>query len=217
MRKMAAVGGMVAIAGGSLLLLTELPNGLASGADASATLAELAARSPGARIGGIALKAKRKRARPVALVRGVASVPPGRATPAASLMSAAPVVPVAPTPAGLAALPSDFVAPAGPVATIAAAPPASGGGIGFFPTPGGGGAIIGGGGGGTPGGGSAVVPTPTPTSTPTVPPVLVTPSPTPTAPAVSAVPEPSMWLMFIAGFGFVGSALRRRRRVRGIA
>jgi PEP-CTERM motif len=33
------------------------------------------------------------------------------------------------------------------------------------------------------------------------------------APAVSAVPEPSTWAMIIAGFGIMGTSLRRRRSI----
>ena len=41
----------------------------------------------------------------------------------------------------------------------------------------------------------------------------VTTPPTPTPP-VAAVPEPSTWAMMLAGFGFIGFALRRRPRTR---
>ena len=41
----------------------------------------------------------------------------------------------------------------------------------------------------------------------------VTTPPTP-APPVAAIPEPSTWAMMLAGFGFIGFALRRRPRTR---
>jgi len=38
-----------------------------------------------------------------------------------------------------------------------------------------------------------------------------------TPPALAPVPEPAIWAMMIAGFGFAGSALRRKARPRRIA
>lgn len=209
--KIAVVGAMLATAGGSLLLLTEFPTGIAPGAGASAALSELAARSPGMRIGGVALKAKKKRAAPIALAKAAPAkreaVPGLGNAPLASVMSAGPASPVSGAPAGLGTFPGDLITPGGaaPVAV-----PFPGGGV---PGPGGG-LIIGGPGGGSsgslPGGGGAVTPSPTPTPTATSP---VVPTPTPTTPPVTAVPEPATWFMMIAGFGFVGGALRRRRRL----
>ncbi len=231
--KTALVGAMLTVVAGSLVLWTGFPSAFASDGGGSATLAELAARSPGARIGGIALKAKPKRNTPFAMVRSAAA--PGEAVPAglgapipdsslASALGAGPSI-FGPLPSGVAA-PGLAVAPA----------PIPGGGFGFVPVPGGGGVIIGPGGGGTPGGGtpgggSAITPTPSPTGspnpqptdtpiptpTPTVTPPAIVPTPTATVPPVAAVPEPATWLMLIAGFGFVGGALRARRRIRRLA
>lgn len=215
-KKMVTVGATLTAAGASLLLLTGFPPGLASGAGASTALAELAARSPGARIGGIALKAKTKRAAPRALARGAAPAgvasSPGSGAPIASVMSAGPEGPLGAAPAGLGTLPGGLILPGTAAAPVpGAVAPVPGGGVGFVPVPGGGGVIIGPGGGGTPG---ATTPTPTPTPTVTPPVVVPTPMPTPTTPPVAAIPEPSTWLMLIVGFGFVGRTLRRRRHVR---
>lgn len=209
---MAVVGTLLATASASLLLLTEFPSGLASEAEASTVLAELAARSPGSRIGGVALKSKKTRLKPAsAKVASTArSVLP--VSPPVSMARVGPAAgPIVAAPAGLAAIPSDVLSLGTVLPTPGTAP-----GVGFVPSPspGGGGVIIGpgGGSGGAPGGGGgAIVPTPTPTPTFT-PPVSVTPTPTP--PPMSAVPEPATWLMLIVGFGAVGSALRKRRRVR---
>lgn len=219
-KKMVAVGATLAVAGASLLLLTEFPPGLASGAGASTALAELAARSPGARIGGIALKAKTRRASPRSLARGAmpagGAAPPALGAPIASVMSAGPAGPLGAAPAGLGSFPGDLILPATTVVpgSSAVVAPAPGGGVGFVPGPGGGGVIIGAppGGGGTPG-----ATTPTPTPTPTVTPPVVVPTPNPTTPPVAAIPEPATWAMLIAGFGFVGGRLRRRRHVRRLA
>ena len=221
-KKMAAVGATLTAAGASLLLLTGFPPGLASGAGASTALTELAARSPGARIGGLALKAKTKRAAPRALARGAApagaSNSPGLGAPIASVMSAGPEGPLSAAPVGLGTLPGGLILPGTAAPAPGVVAPVPGGGMGFVPGPGGGGVIVGPGGGG-PGGGGAITPTPTPTPTPTVTPPAVVPSPTPTptTPPVAAIPEPATWLMLIVGFGFVGRTLRRRRHVRSPA
>lgn len=224
-KKMAVVGSMLATAITSLVLLTEFPTGLASGTGASAALAELVARSPGARVGGIALKEKTKRTAPVALVRGSSSTgtpTPGLGAPIASVMGAGPAGPLGAAPYAPGVAPGEVLKPGAGIPAIAAAPVA-GGGLGFVPIAGGGGFIVGPG-GGVPGGGgnatapgaaSSPVPEPTPSPTVTPPVVVTTPTPTPTTPA--AVPEPATWFMLIAGFGFVGGALRRRRPVRHLA
>lgn len=221
-KKLLVAGAMFAAAGASLLLLTEFPPGLASGAGASTALAELAARSPGMRIGGVALKAKTRRAALPALAKPVAAAPAGRGTPTAQVMSAETAAPPAAAPATLGIFPGEaFIS--SPQSAVAAAP--APGGFGFVPVPGGGGVIIGPGGGGSGGpggiGGATPNPTPTPTVTPSptptptaTPPVVVVPTPSPTVPPVSAVPEPSTWLMLITGFGLLGSAVRRQRRRR---
>lgn len=196
------------------------PEGAVAGSTIQDTLAELAARSPGARIGGVALKGKGK-----GKGKGARFAQGSPAAPAPADEALPPVAVVLPAAAGPAAGPPQIVLgefPAGiatPVGSFAPAPlPA------FFPGVGGGGGsgglVIGGGGGGGGGGGTGVV-TPTPTPTPGVTPTptpTVTPTPTPTVtppvtPPVGAIPEPSTWLMFIIGFGIVGGAMRRRQRV----
>lgn len=201
-RVLATTGGLALLA--TLLVTTETPSALLAADGGSTALAELAARSPGARVGGVALKAKPRRAAlsPVASALG----PEAEATtPAAALGSPLPEGPI-PTGVPGIVLP-DFAAPPVPTPAdaggTAAAPgfPEFGGGLppiagpAIFLPPGGGG---GGGGGGT-----GVTPNPGPT-----------PMPTPTVPGVPpAIPEPSTWLMLIAGFGVIGGAMRRKRRV----
>ena len=225
-RKLAIGGTTLAIAGSSLLLWTELPADLASGAGASIALAELAARSPGIRIGGTALKAKTKRAKPTSLVKSTSQSPaeeaPGLGAPASPLLGASGPEGLGSAPATLGAFPGQVAAPGETPIGVQSVPI---GGVGFVPVPGGGGVIIGpggGGAGGLPGGGTGgVIPSPTPTTTPAPAPTpsptsstpIVSPSPTPTLPPASAVPEPSTWLMLISGFGFLGAGLRRRQRV----
>lgn len=223
------LGGVtLATVGASLLLLTEFPANVASDAGASTALAELAARSPGVRIGGTALKAKSKRAAPVALTRkgsnAAPDAPAGLGTPIASVLGAAGPETLGVAPAPLGTSPGDVFSPG---TTALVGQPSPIGGVGFVPVPSGGGVIIGPGAGapgGSPGGGTGGLnptPTPSPTAAPSPGPTpsptstspIVSPSPTPTQPPVSAVPEPATWLMLITGFGFLGSALRRRRRV----
>lgn len=196
----ALIGILLAASAGSLIAFTQFRPAFAADGSVSTTLAELAARSPGARIGGIALKAKTKRRAPVALAKAAPPATPGRGAPIASVMSAPPV--------------DSFGAPApgfgpGIASTEAVTPaplPVPGGSTGVVPGPGGG-VIIGPG----PGGGTGVTPEPTPT------PPVVTPTTPPTNPPVAAVPEPGTWLMMITGFGFVGGAMRSRRRIRRLA
>ena len=171
-----------------------------SGED-SVTLAQLLARSPGVRVGGIALKAKKRR-RTSAFAESAparSAVPAGeKLPPVASVLSAGPVGEVVPgTPS---AFPADFFPP---LASAGGGAPGSSGAIPptIFPPgpfPGGGGPLIvippgggsPGGGGGIPGGGGN--------------PDLPAPPP--------PVPEPATWLMMILGFGMVGSRLRHSTR-----
>lgn len=213
--KRKVAGATLAIATVALLLATGLPQRLSSAVGGSAALAELAARSPGARIGGVALKAKAPRSAlaPVAdAVAPAGGTAPGPAVASVLGSSVGPEGPV-PTsgPLGPGGFPSDFLAPAVPGApdTLAGGAPGAGPGVyfGIFPGPpiggvpifapgGPGGGIPGGGtpGGGTPGGGTLPPPLPPPGSGP--------------------IPEPSVWLMLMAGFAVIGGAMRRSRRVR---
>lgn len=213
------VGTTVATLGACLMLATGFPFGITASeaARASTTLAELVARSPGSRIGGIALKAKRQRVARVASVgkdapRRVAATPAIAGAPAAGPGAGAPLTAPPPGtafPAGTAVAPAAAgIAPApGPFGGFAGSPGGSGGA--FIVGPGAGGGAPGAG-GGAPGAdtgpGVSVTPTPTP------PAVLPTPTPTATVPAISAVPEPATWLTMILGFGAVGASLRTRRR-----
>lgn len=201
--KQRAVGtAAIVIAGGALLFATEVPNALMmSVSGGSKALAELVARSPGARIGGSALKAKAPRLAVAKPEAGPAAGPGTGApdTPIASVLGGAtgPAVP------GTGAFPADF----GPVTLPGDSLPGSaipgepGGGFGGNPIlpPGGGGGIIipgnPGGGVGNPGGPDEPG------------------GPNPPPPVIPGVPEPSTWLMLIAGFGFIGHAMRGRRRV----
>lgn len=210
-KKVALVGATLTATIASLLVVTDFPRAFASDGGGSVALAELAARSPGMRVGGIALKSKTRRAASVGRVaRSPAPAADTPTAPMASVLSAGPLGPDA-APAGLGSFPSDFVQPAAP--GVAAAPVVGGVPGGGIPGIGAGPVIIGGGGGGTPGGGTGVVPTPTPTPTASPTPVpTASPTPTPTEP-VPAVPEPGTWLTLILGFGMVGAGLRRRRRL----
>lgn len=211
-KKVFLFSGMLAIVGSALIVGTEFPAALASYGGASATLAELSARSPGARIGGVALKAKTKRKAPAAVARPAAGLgeatPSELAAPIASAMGAGPVEQLGAAPSSFGALPSEGLDLGLAVDTRL---PAPGGNFGFVPPPGGGGVIIGPGGGGGSGGGSFSPPTPEPSPTHTgTPPVALIP--TPTVSPIAAVPEPGTWLMLIVGFGFVGATMRSTRR-----
>lgn len=208
-RKLGMAGLAASIA--LLLLATELPFSVSLAGGGTSALAELLARSPGARVGGVALKAKT----PAKL----AAASPAGAPPGVGRNSVlSPLTAGGPAPEGAipnfvapGAMPSDLFAPAvpGPIAAGGRPP------FGFSTGPGGGGSLFvapGGGGGGGGGGGTGILPPPggalpTPTPTPT-------PSPTGTTPSVGApVPEPATWLMLIVGFGAVGSGMRRRCRI----
>lgn len=225
----------------ALLLATEVPSALLPLGGGSAALAELVARSPGARVGGVALKAKQRRASysPIAGEEGTAGPDEGAPrNPLASVLgaSAGPEGGVPGSePLGPGGFPSDFTAPdvPNPLDSVSS-PSGTTGSSGFenpaFPSvggapifafgsaPGGGGAV----GGGSGGGDSGVAPTPTPTPTEPAPNPTETPpvpQPTDTLPSdtlpvdAGPIPEPSTWLLLIGGFGMVGSTLRRKRRV----
>jgi hypothetical protein len=96
---------------------------------------------------------------------------------------------ISPAPAALA-VPVDVAASA-PAQLPFLAPPSSPGAI-FMSPPGG----SGGGGGGGNGGGGGGTPGGPPNSPPIIPP---------------AVPEPSTWMTMLAGFAFIGWALRRQK------
>ena len=195
----------LSLTAGALLLATELPSGISMGAGASSALAELVARSPGMRIGGVSLKAKTRRAQfsPAAPAGPGSEAAPGNAL--ASVLGTA-VGPEGPVP-GIGAIgpgdfPRDFTAPgvpgevSGPGSPASGPPSGSGGGVGIpvggFPIfgGGGGGGVIGGGTGGGP-------------------PILPPPPP-----VIPGIPEPSAWLMLIIGFGLIGGSMRREWRVR---
>lgn len=238
---------------GALLLATEVPSLLLPVGGGSAALAELLGRSPGSRVGGVALKAKERRASysPIAGVEGTAASNEGApANPVASVLGVSPGpegdVPTS-GPFGPGGFPTDFAAPdvPNPLDGVTSPGPASGtpgfggtnaspgfGGAPIFgvgPGSGGGGGLIigdtGGTGGGPPPAPVETGPVPTPSETPPVP--LPTGSPTPqptgtqpgplptdTVPVgPGPIPEPSTWLMLIAGFGTIGAAMRRKRRV----
>jgi hypothetical protein len=224
-RKLAVGSVTLAMVGASLVLSTEFPGFMRSGAGASSALAELAARSPGVRIGGTALKAKTRRVAPAAMAKPASATPEtpvGTGAPAASVLGATAPQEFGPASATFGTTPAEAgVLGAAPIV----AAPAPGGSPGFAPGLGGGAVLIGPGGGApvSPGGGvGAIGPTPTPSVTTPTPaptpspsstsPISVVPGPAPTQPAVSAVPEPATWLMLIVGFGFLGGALRSRGR-----
>lgn len=218
--KRAVAGVTLAVAATALVLATEFPAGLSAVGGGSAALAELAARSPGMRIGGVALKAKAPRS----ALAPAPDAAPGAAAPGSAVASVlgTAVGPEGPVPGsgpvGPGGFPSDFTAPdvpnslaPGAPAGSEATPPAD---FSNIPSPPIGGVpIFGpgiGGGGGTPGNGGETGTTPggeTPGGENPV-------APPPPPPPVGPVPEPSVWLMLMAGFGFVGSAMRRARRVR---
>lgn len=182
-------GGMTAGALAPLLVVTIIPAGLIP-TGGSAALAELLARSPGERTGGVALKAKQRRAAVAPLAGGPAEAAPANAFASVLGTSAGPegAVPAAPaaTPGGF---PAEFLAPEAPVEALA--PPADTGVTpGIPPLP-----------------GSPFVPLPS------LLPPLPTPEATGTVPVVEGVPEPTTWVLLIVGFGAVGQAARRRQRL----
>lgn len=204
-----ALGLLVAVAAAALFLTTAFPGRLSSAVGGSVALAELAARSPGMRVGGVALKAKEPRLAPTATGAPVGGTSaPGNPLASALGTSLGPEGPV-PTsgPVASGTFPADFIAPAVPLTLAAATPGRPGaappGGFATGPLPSGGGFAIfpPGGGGGS--GGSPPISQP-PGGGTVIPPVV---------PPVGAVPEPATWLMLIAGFGIIGGAMRRRRRV----
>ena len=215
------IGGTLVIATGTLLLATELPKGLSSAVGGSTALAELAARSPGVRVGGVALKAKAPRLASVSVAP--ASGGPSSGSPIASVLgSAGPEGAIPATgPVGPGGFPSEFLLPAVPGVVGAGGPSASGPSADFgtvaFPSVGGlpifapglGGGSGGGGGGGVPGTGTQPGTGETPGGG-----TLVPPTTPPPLPGVGGVPEPCTWLVLIVGFGVVGGAMRRRGRVR---
>lgn len=205
-RRQALGAATAAIAAAALLFTTEIPSSLMSSVGGgSEALAELIARSPGARIGGTALKAKKPRLALSTPEKGPAAGAGTPEVPVADVLGGT-TGPLGP--AG-SVFPPDFTslvlpefAPVGP-GGIPGGGGSPGSGTPFFP-PGGGGAVIvpgtpGGGGPGTPGGGGPDNPNPG--------------NPNPPPPPVPAVPEPATWLMLIAGFGFIGYAMRTKRRV----
>lgn len=223
-RNRKVAGAVLAISAAALLLATEAPQGLSKAVGGSTALAELAARSPGARIGGVALKAKSRRSAlaPVASAAAPGGEAPGTAVASVLGTSAGPegAVPTS-GPIGPGGFPNDFLAPPvpGPLGPVGGVPSGTAPGIDFGGVPGpqigglpifvGGGPSGGGGGGG--GGGTGTLP-PDDDDTPGGG-TLVPPPPTP-IPGAGPIPEPSTWLMLIAGFGFIGGAMRRGGRVR---
>lgn len=204
-RKSLTAVALVAAFGG-ILFATEAPEGLIPGIGGSVALAELAARSPGVRVGGVALKAKKPRM--AALPVGEGDDAPaglGPETPLANVLgtSAGPEGAVPGVgPFGPGGFPTDITnpgssVPGAPVDQTGGVPGGPGGpGFGGVFTP-----PIGGGGGG----GGVIVTPPNPN-----------PNPEPEGPGpvtpIPGVPEPATWLTMIMGFGLVGHALRRRRR-----
>lgn len=177
----------------------------------SVALAELLARSPGARIGGVALKAKSPR---IAIAPAVASIAPGAdespRNAFASVLgaSAGPEGAVPDTlPIGPGGFPTDFTNPVTPTETVSNTPDVTSPGTStpvvfnpVTPPPVVGTPIIG---PVVPGGPPVVTPTTPPTTTPPV-----------TPPTIPGVPEPATWLMLILGFGAIGTSMRTRLRVR---
>lgn len=207
------------VAGASALLLaTEVPSGISLLGGGSTALAELIARSPGVRMGGVALKAKAPRAiiSPDPATASISGVPaeeaiaPRNAIASVFGTSAGPEGPVVGViPGSDSPFPSDFVAPAVPTAGLPEStfPNPVNPGVAPFPFLGGIGSGGGGGGGPliiTPGGPGGTIPG-TPTDQP---PVDVPPQP----PQVGGVPEPQAWALLIIGFGAVGFSMRQKRR-----
>lgn len=188
----------LAVAAGALVIATGIPQGLPLIAGGTDAVAELAARSPGARVGGVALKGKGKdigkaiaslapTKDPVGSGSSSSAPPAEPTTPIASVLGSSRGDPAVPS---TGPFPPEFVAPGAP----ADIPPTAFTPVPFPPI--GGVPII------VPGGpGGPVDPSP-PVDPPVDPPIIP-----------PAVPEPATWLMLIAGFGVVGSAMRRRLRV----
>jgi hypothetical protein len=214
-RAIAAV--LAATALGALVLATEIPSTGLPLEGGSVALAELLARSPGARVGGVALKAKSLR---TAIAPAATSIaPPSKEYPrnafASVLGTSAGPEEVLPdtSPIGPGGFPTDFTNPVAPGESLAAPPagttPGTGGAgpgilVPVVTSPGVGTPVIG-------PGGSGVPPVVAPTQPPTSPPTTTTPTLPPTIPGV---PEPATWTVMILGFGVIGSALRKRQRVR---
>ena len=176
----------------ALLMAIVIPTGLVP-AGGSAALAELLARSPGERIGGVALKAKQRRAALSPQASGEAPpgaggvAPPQNAFASVLGSSAGPedAIPGAVT-EGPGGFPSDFLAPDAPVGV--ASPPIALPSVPGLP-------------------GSPFAPLP-----PLVPPAPELPPGAPDTVPVGGIPEPGTWLMLIIGFGAMGQAARRRSR-----
>lgn len=207
-KKGAVAGGALAFLLTSVLMAAIAPakQALADGGDD--VIAELLKRSPGMRVGGIALKAKKLRGKGPLAGKGdpeLAAAEPEN--PLASVLGSTAGEPETETPLGPEGFPTDFTNPIGeaPVET-----PAVGGLPGFIPGTGiGGGPIVigggGGGGGGTPGGGNPGGGNPgggNPGGG----------NPGGGDPPMAAVPEPATWAMLIVGFGVIGAGMRRRPR-----
>lgn len=194
---------VLAIATSAMLLSTELPAGFPPAGGGSAALAEIAARSPGPRIGGVALKAKSIGA--LMAPGPVAAAPaPGNAVASVLGTSAGPEGAVPGSGAvGPGGFPSDFLTPAAPAEAgspgVVSSPPTGDFGSVALPPVGGLPIFVPGGGGG--GGGGELAPPPGGG-------VVVPPGPG------GAIPEPSTWLMLIGGFGMIGHAMRRGRQAR---
>lgn len=203
--------GVVAAAGLTALTPIGTVTLKTAGATGTDLLALMKARSPGERMAG-AETSKQAKLAPIAAALPASSPPVSRvlssAAPAAAVIPAV-VAPAAP----LAAASPAAVLPIAPIvaAPLVAAPvaaagiPAGVGALGLLPL-----AAVGSGGSG---GGLAVTP---PGGGAAPPPTGGTPPPTgggETPPPAPAVPEPATWLMMITGFGLLGTALRRRRKL----
>lgn len=202
-QKRKVVAASLAFGCAALLVTTDFAQGVAASARESVALAELAARSPGMRIGGVALKGKARRA--PAFARRPDSSTPGKEPRASVLGTAVGPEGAAPSwlPAGTVGLPDSIVTPAVQDLPLPASPGSQGGG--FAAPPFGGGVIVGGGGGGGGGSGGTPPTSEVPGGETVIPPVIV--------PPIAAVPEPGTWLMLIAGFGLMGAAMRRRKQL----
>lgn len=223
-RKMGLIGlsGLtVVVATVGLMAATTGASGIAAGTAGSSVLSALAARSPGFRVGGIALKSKRRRAALSPVGEAPAGADEVPETPYASVLSAfseegfnTPVLETEIPAIGADMFPRDFL-PGGDTSP-ALSDSVTGGNSPSFIGP------IGGGPGGG-GGGGIIIPPSTPTNSPQPEPTLIAPTPEPTPdrgpppPPVIPVPEPATWLMLILGFGFVGSRMRRGQNIAATA